>query len=112
LLREGVILPVLLTELGQPKPDQNKLEELLLLLSHLPEPTLPHPSWPRISELLTKVTQGRYPKALADKRADVQKQRRSLIPMIGPVRSAAQLKRRPNFCIAADESPSSEEEEQ
>lgn len=112
LMRDNVLMPTLIDELSQPKPDPTKVDELIALIALLPEPSLPNESWTKLMEQLAKLPGGRYPKLLIDRRIEVQKQRRTSIPPLGPVRSLQANKKRPNFCTGSDEDPATEEEEQ
>lgn len=109
IIRDGILQPVIEAEAFQAKPDLVKLELLLSMLADLPEPTAPlSPAWQKLVDQLGKMSQGRYPKQLADRRADVQKQRRA---MIGPPKPTEAGKKRPNFCMATDDRAASDDEE-
>ena len=112
LMRDNVLIPTLIDELSQPKPDSIKVDELIALVALLPEPPLPNVSWTKLLEQLAKLPGGRYPKLLTDRRLEAQKQRRASVLPLGPVRSQQASKKRPNFCTSSDEDPTVEEEEQ
>lgn len=109
IIRDGILQPALESEVAQPKPDLVKLELLLSMLAELPEPTTPLPaSWQKLIDQLGKLSQGRYPKQLADRRSEVQKQRRMVL---GPPKPGEASKKRPNFCMASDDRAASDDEE-
>ncbi len=109
VIRDAIILPTVEAEAAKAKPDLSKLEQLLAMLAELPEPTAPvSPAWQKLMEHLGKMSQGRYPKQLADRRTEVQKQRRAVI---GPPKPTDVSKKRPNFCLASDDQTESADEE-
>lgn len=112
LLRDSVLVPTVAAELAQPKPDWTKVDELMGLVALLPEPSAPTETWTKLMEQLTKLSGGRYPKLVVDKRAEVTKLRRANVQPLGPVRSLQASKKRPSFCVGTEEESSDDEEEQ
>ena len=114
LLREKVLLPVLAAQLQQPKPDNPMVEDLVGLLSLIPEPTEPNAQWRTALDALAKFTSGRYPKQLADRRAAVLQLRLSAEPVKGKDKEKAPTqagKRHASFChVAVQDRDDSEDE--
>ena len=112
LLRDSVLIPSVVAELAEPKPDLAKVDELMGLMALLPEPGAPSETWTKLLDQLSKLPGGRYPKLLNDKRMEVAKLRRANAQPLGPVRSPQASKKRPSFCVGTDEASSDDEEEQ
>lgn len=112
ILRDSVLIPTVVAELAEPKPDMAKVDELMGLLALLPEPSAPSETWTKLLDQLTKLPGSRYPKLLTDKRQEVAKLRRANVQPLGPVRSLQASKKRPSFCVGTEEVSSDDEEEQ
>lgn len=108
-IRDDILVPTLDREIQAPKPDNGKTEMFVAMLAELPEPSSPKPAWKKFLERLDKASQGRLGKLLLEKRTEVQKQRKLLL---GPPKPGQIAKKRPNFCLAADEDAAGDDEEE
>jgi len=94
VLRDKVLVPSLMRTLDQAKPDQTVVDNLLDLLSLVPEPTDP-PALAAMTVALARVQKAnpdKYKKGYADRRASADRERKNPPPTLKKV----------SFCKAAE----------
>jgi len=89
ILRDEVLLPVLFTQTGQPKPDQEMIDDLLYQLLLLPPIPDASADWKLLQGALQRVTKGRQPKLYFDRLQEEQNRRKALLQQGPPSASQA-----------------------
>lgn len=130
LLRDLVLVPTLTEQLQKAQPDLALVDDLLGLLSLLPEPAQSTPAWSGLLQQLGRLPGSRYPKLYSERRALAQQQRKIADPAPTPPQpvgrkvaagppAPAQPARETNaevnkksFCQVQDESEEESEEEE
>lgn len=130
LLRDLVLVPTLTEQAQKAQPDLALVDDLIGLISLLPEPTQSTPAWSGLLQVLSRLPGSRYPKLYTERRALAQQQRKiadSAAPApapplpVGrkvaagppaPVAPSASESNKKSFCQVQDEAEEEGEEEE
>lgn len=84
LLRDLVLVPTLSEQAQKAQPDLALVDDLIGLISLLPEPTQSTPAWSGLLQLLGRLPGSRYPKLYTERRSLAQQQRKIAEPVAPP----------------------------